>query len=192
MKRLLLGLVAFGGLALSAGTLRDYVAAFNAEDEELYTNAVCNAQAADFLERNVPTFTCPDMDIERTYYFRWWTYRKHLKQTSDGWVVTEFLPNVGWAGKHNTISCPLGHHLREGRWLKDSTFLDDYIRFMVTQGSVNGTRAYACWPAWAALERAKVTGDFDYARRLLGEFVKNWDAWAKGWKICRDISDRNF
>ena len=183
MKRLLLGLVAFGGLALSAGTLRDYVAAFNAEDEELYTNAVCNAQAADFLERNVPTFTCPDMDIERTYYFRWWTYRKHLKQTSDGWVVTEFLPNVGWAGKHNTISCPLGHHLREGRWLKDSTFLDDYIRFMVTQGSVNGTRAYACWPAWAALERAKVTGDFDYARRLLGEFVKNWDAWAKGWKM---------
>ena len=33
MKRLLLGLVASGGLALSAGTLRDYVAAFNAEDE---------------------------------------------------------------------------------------------------------------------------------------------------------------
>ncbi len=183
MKRLLLGLTTAFGLCLSAGTLRDYVAAFNATDEELYTNTVSNAQAFDFLAKNVPTFECPDADVERTYYFRWWTYRKHVKKTADGWVVTEFLPNVGWAGKHNTISCPLGHHLREGRWLKDAAILDDYIRFMVTQGSVNGPRAYACWPAWATLERAKVTGSDALARELLPAFVKNWETWEKGWKL---------
>ena len=184
MKGLLLG---FSACALVLGahakSLRAYVAAFNADDEELYTNAVPNAAAADFLERNVPSFECPDADIERTYAFRWWTYRKHLKKTVDGWVVTEFLPDVSWAGKHNTISCPLGHHLREGRWLRDAAFLDDYLHFMVTQGSVNGPRAYACWPAWATLERAKVTGDTGFARRHFADFVRNWEAWAAGWKL---------
>ena len=183
-KSLILGFTACALLSgAHAKSLRDYVAAFNAADEELYTNAVPNAAAADFLERNVPAFECPDADIERTYAFRWWTYRKHLKKTADGWVVTEFLPDVAWAGKHNTISCPLGHHLREGRWLRDASFLDDYIHFMVTQGSVNGPRAYACWPAWATLERVKVTGDAGYARRHLPDFVKNWEAWAAGWKM---------
>ncbi len=177
-----IGVVALG-LHLQAKTLREYVEAFNATDEELYTNAVSNAQAADFLEKNIPLFECPDADVERTYYFRWWTYRKHLKKTSDGWVVTEFLPNVGWAGVHNTISCPLGHHLREGRWLRNPEFLDDYIRFMATKGTINGSNAYACWPAWATLERAKVTGCDDLARELLPAFVKNWEMWRKGWKM---------
>ena len=174
-------------LGAHAKSLRDYVAAFNAADEELYTNAVPNAAAADFLERNVPAFECPDADVERTYAFRWWTYRKHLKKTVDGWVVTEFLPDVSWAGKHNTISCPLGHHLREGRWLRGASFLDDYTHFMVTQGSVNGPRAYACWPAWATLARAKVTGDFGFAKRHLPEFRRNWEAWATGWKLRNGV-----
>ena len=75
MKRLLLGLVAFGGLALSAGTLRDYVAAFNAEDEELYTNAVCNAQAADFAKRAA--------DLERSIQERLWNMRRNFFTTLD-------------------------------------------------------------------------------------------------------------
>ena len=166
---------------LSDAKLRDYVAAFNRTDEELYTNSIPNAAAADFLADAVPRFECPDAEIERTYYFRWWTYRKHLRQTPDGWVVTEFLPDVGWAGKHNTISCPLGHHLREGRWLRDGRYLDDYTRFMVRQGNVAGTKAYACWPAWAALERERVTGDTSVANRLADDFVRNYETWERGW-----------
>lgn len=182
MRGLVAILAAWAAACAPAKALRDYVAAFNAADEELYTNAVPNAAAADFLERNVPTFECPDADVERAYAFRWWTYRKHLRKTPDGWVVTEFLPDVGWAGRHNTISCPLGHHLREGRWLRNSAFLDGYLRFMVTKGTVNGPRAYACWPAWAALERAKVTGDLRPATALLAAFKKNYEAWEKGWE----------
>ena len=178
-------LVGCAALTLGAGAdeakLREYVARFNADDEELYTNAVPNAAVADFLAQNVPLFECPDKSIERTYHFRWWTYRKHLKKTPSGWVVTEFLPDVGWAGKYNTISCPLGHHLREGRWLRSAAFLDDFTRFMLTEGSVNGPRAYACWPAWATCERAKVTGDMSYGVKLLPLFVKNWETWEKGW-----------
>lgn len=165
------------------GPVREWVAQFNADDEELYTNAVANCEAADFLLRNVPRFECPDEDIVRTYYFRWWTYRKHLKRTPSGWVVTEFLPDVPWAGKYNTISCPLGHHLREGRWLRDPTYLDDYMRIMLEEGHVNGPRAYANWPAWATLERQKVTGDAGFARRMLPAFVRNYEAWERGWDL---------
>ena len=56
-----------------------YVPEFNRYDEELYTNAIPNSAAEAFLRENAPSFTGPDKDIERTYHFRWWTYRKHIK-----------------------------------------------------------------------------------------------------------------
>ncbi len=180
---LVIVLFAVQALAGESALLRTYVESFNAGDEELYTNTFSNAQAFDFLSKNIPLFECPDKDIERTYYFRWWTFRKHVRKTPDGWVVTEFLPNVSWAGKHNTIACPLGHHLREGRWLRDASILEDYIRFMVTQGTLNGPRAYACWPAWGTVECAKVTGNESLARELLPAFVANYSLWEKGWKM---------
>ena len=157
---------------------------FNLDDDELYRNAFANRQAQWTIGREIPLFECPDEDIERTYYFRWWTYRKHLRKTANGgWVVSEFLPNVGWAGSENTISCPFGHHVREGRWLRDAKYIDSYVDFMLTKGTLNGPRAYASWPAWASLERAKVTGDYGFATKRLAAYVKNYEAWAKGWTV---------
>jgi len=113
-------------------------------------------------------------------------------------VVTEFLPDVGWAGAENTISCPFGHHVREGRWIRNPEYLDSYIGFMVEKGSINGERAYLCWPAWSALERAKVTGDFGLLEKNLTGFVRNYESWEKGWTIkglslqdVKDASDYN-
>ena len=57
---------------------------FNLDDEEVYTNAFSNKSALWSIGREIPLFECPDEDIERTYYFRWWTYRKHLRRTKDG------------------------------------------------------------------------------------------------------------
>ena len=155
---------------------------FAVDDEDLYRNAFGNGRALKAVGGQVPLFECPDEDIERTYYFRWWTYRKHLRKTPAGWVVTEFLPDVPWAGKYNTISCPFGHHLREGRWLRDQSYLDDYTRIMMKEGNVSGSKAYLVWPAWATLERAKVTGDFSFAKKLLADFAGNYETWEKGWE----------
>lgn len=99
-----------GASPLKAETFRRFVEEFNASDEELYKNAIPNAKAWEFLEANIPLFECPDEELMRTYYFRWWTYRKHLRDTPDGWVITEYLPKVPWSAKHNTICCPAGHH----------------------------------------------------------------------------------
>ena len=63
----------------------------------------------------IPLVELSDPTIEQIYYFRWHTYCKHLKKSPFGWVVTEFLPDVPWAGKHNTISCAAGHHFNVPR-----------------------------------------------------------------------------
>ena len=171
--------VAFFPLAALCGTLERYVERFNAEDEELYTNAIPNAAAAEFMKANVPTFECPDGEIERAYYFRWWTYRKHLKKTPEGWVVTEFLPKVNWSGPHNAIICALGHHIMEGRWLRDNRFLDDYCRFWFKGSGKGKTTVYTSWPAHALRERARVTGDTAVLDELFDSLLAQLDRWDK-------------
>lgn len=160
---------------LSPDKLRDYVARFNAADDERHQQHVPNADAAEFLVANVPLFECPDDEIERTYYFRWWTYRKHIKQTPDGFVVTEFLPPVKWASQHNTISCPAGHHLYEGRWLRDPKYLDDYTRFWLRQ--VPALHRYSNWLADAIWARHRVNADDRLPRDLLPDLVRNFRQW---------------
>src|SRR6266581_2706508 len=87
------------------------------------------ARHAAWIAVNVPLFDCPDKAIQETYYFRWSVYREHIRQTPGGYVITEFVDDVPWAGAYNTISCAAGHHLYEGRWLRNPRYLDDYIRF---------------------------------------------------------------
>ena len=84
--------------------LEEYVDLFNRQDEENVVQAIPNAAALDWLGSHIPRVSLPDPAIERTYYFRWWTYRKHLKRTPEGFVITEFHPDVSWAGKYNTIN----------------------------------------------------------------------------------------
>ena len=64
---------------------------FNETDEELYKQLIPNEKAWGFLSQNMPLFECPDKQLEQTYYFRWWTYRKYIKQTPAGFIIPEFL-----------------------------------------------------------------------------------------------------
>ncbi|MDT8390359.1 MAG: hypothetical protein RRC34_07610 [Lentisphaeria bacterium] len=66
---------------INTSKVADYVRRFNDGDTELYPQAIPNRDALAFMEANVPRFECPDTILERTYYFRWWTYRKHIKET---------------------------------------------------------------------------------------------------------------
>ncbi len=164
-----------GAHVLSPHKLRRYVETFNKGDDERYRQYVPNSAAEAFLEENIPLLDCPDADIEQAYYFRWWTYRKHIKQTPDGFVVTEFLPAVPWAGKYNTISCAAGHHFYEGRWLRDPKYLDEYARFWFRKGGE--PRRYSFWAADALSARYLVTGQDDVLGDLLPELVKNYEGW---------------
>jgi hypothetical protein len=152
-----------------------YIESFNRTDRELYAQFIRNSAAWDFLKVNVPLLECPDKEIEEVYYFRWWTFRKHIKQTPDGFIITEFLPPVGWAGKHNSISCAAGHHLREGRWLNDPRYLDDYSIFWFRKGG--SPRTYSFWAADSIWARYQVAGDDRLAKALLPDLIRNYEAW---------------
>jgi hypothetical protein len=162
---------------LKSESFRHYVEDFNKNDNELYQGFFPNAAAWDFLKDNIPLPDCPDEDVQTSYYFRWWTYRKHIKKTPAGFVVDEFLPNVGWTGKYNSINCAAGHHIYEGRWLRDPHVLDNYSQFWFPGGGE--PRRYRFWAADSIWARYCVTENKSLTIGLLPDLIANYAEWEK-------------
>ncbi|MBQ3350968.1 MAG: hypothetical protein IJG38_11255 [Thermoguttaceae bacterium] len=166
------------GAVLKAEDFKHYIDQFNSDDEELTKNVYPNDKAWDFLKTTAPLLDYPDKDLERTWYFRLWTVRKHIKRAADGsFVVTEFLPKVGWSGKENAISCAAGHHFRELRWIKDRRILNDYAVFWLRKGGA--VRTYSFWIADSLWQYALATGDVSLAKELLPDLINNYEEWKK-------------
>lgn len=157
-----------------------YVERFNTMEPEGVVNLIPNAAAADWMWRNIPLFDCPDEAMREIYYFRWWCYRKHIKQTPVGRIVTEFIIPVRHAASHNAISCATSMHLAEGRWLAEQEFLDEYTRFWFRAD--NGRpephfHKYSSWVASALYDRFCVTGDAALMLELLNELDADYRRW---------------
>lgn len=157
------------GDVLEKSGFSQYADKFNKYDKETIKNDIENKDAWNWLEKNIPFFECPDKEIEEIYYFRWWVYRKHIKQTPSGYVITEFLPKVGHSKKYNTIVCAAGFHIEEGRWLRDPDYIRDYSNFWFRgEGELSD---YSNWLIPAIWDYCKTTGDKQFAEDLLPEFV---------------------
>ncbi|WP_248965395.1 MGH1-like glycoside hydrolase domain-containing protein [Sphaerisporangium perillae] len=143
----------------------------------------------DWFEANIPFVDLPDRQIQDVYYYRWRVWKEHLRYTDprNGWVLTEFLDCCGYAAPYQAINAAAGHHVYEGRWVRDGTYLDDYLRFWLTgpgQGGQNvnahapdWAHEYSFWAADAVYARALVTGDWAFAKRLLPALVRQYDNW---------------
>ena len=167
---------------LKPATFSHHVERFNAMDSETITNFIPNTKSWSWMKDNIPLFECPDAEVEEIYYFRWWSYRKHLVKTPAGFVITEFLPPVKHAGAYNTISCAAGFHLAEGRWLHDARFVDDYTRFWLRGNDGKPQPHFHKFSSWftaAAYDRYLVTGDKKFLVNLLDDFVADYRAWEK-------------
>ena len=157
-----------------------YVDKFNAMEDENITNFVPNAQSLNWLQREIPFFDCPDPEVTETYYFRWWSFRKHLVQTPEGFVFTEFLTPVRHAALFNTISCAAGFHVAEGRWLHDPRFIDDYVKFWFhgeAAGLTNKFHSYSSWLPAAVYDAYLVNHDPAFPVGLLGDLVSDYRLW---------------
>lgn len=170
---------------LKPDALQRHVAHFNAMEDEPVVNLVPNAEAATWLQANIPLFECPDADVEEMYFFRWWAMRKHLRKAPapnpatgpDGsFVFTEFI------NRADPVSSALGHHLMEGRWLRDQKYYDAYVLWWLRG---NGGRPqpklhnFSQWLADALWERALVTGDTTSLVALLDDLVADYAQWEK-------------
>ena len=152
---------------------------FNSQDKELYHGDISNAEAEAFLVEEIPRFDCPDPLFREIWYFRWWSFRKHIRSTPYGRVILEFMPDVPWAGPCNTICCPAGHQIREARWLKDKGIAEEYLRFYLNPDSRAALRSYTFTPALSAQEIAAVTGNRSFPDELYPALCGNYAEWKK-------------
>ena len=149
-----------------------YVERFNAMEDENVTNLIANAAAWSWLQQEIPLFECPDSEVEELYYFRWWSFRKHLVATTNGFAFTEFLTRPA------PVSSALGHHLAEGRWLHDQKYLDDYVRYWLRDtGRRQLLHKYSSWLDVALWQRYLVTGDKQFPVSLLADLAGDYRQW---------------
>ena len=149
---------------------------------------------APWFERNIPFFDCSDPEITRIYYYRWQLYKSHLKDLgSRGYIVTEFLDDVGWALKpYQSLNDATAFHINEGRWLKDNRYVDDYINFMYSGGN---DRHFSEAIAAAVYGRYLVNGDRAFAIKNLESMENIYQLWtnrydpAKGMYSIEPILD---
>lgn len=154
----------------------NYIEEFNNQDTDGKSNLISNSDAYEWIINHVPLLECPDSVIEKVYYYRWWVYRKHIKQTPDGYVVTEFLPNVPWAGKYNTINAPVGHHIAEGRWIYgNENYIKDDINFWIDQKG--SSHSYSAWLISAVLDYCRLKGDFSIGTNSLDKLIAYYKKW---------------
>ena len=162
--------------------LEKYIEQFCKNDEPLFCGEISNEQAFAFLKTRIPRIELPDPVIERAYYFRWWVYRKHIRLTPAGYVITEFLPKVPWSGPYNTINCAAPFHLREGRWMRDPEgILVDYIDFWL-EG--RGSERYSSWLIAAIRDWCALRGGNEFWQSRLAQMERLFSVHQKGRQAC--------
>jgi hypothetical protein len=167
---------------LTTTKLKTYVDYFNSIDTETIKNYVPNAGAYKWMADNVPLFDCPDSAIEKIYYYRWWTFRKHLVKTPDGYVFTEFITNVAWAGEYNTVSSAIGHQINEGRWLHDPEYIKGYINFWLFDDPKQAKphlHSFSSWLDDAVYSFYEVDPDKQFIKTALPALNKDYIQWEK-------------
>jgi hypothetical protein len=153
--------------------LTGHVDEFNRLDPEDVVNAVPNAAAAAWLAATTPRFDCPDADFIRVWDFRWWCLRKHLRRDESGrWVFTEFIT------RPQPVSSAVGHHIMEGRWLRDGSYLDDTIDHWLDPRQADRLHKYSQWLPYAVWQRMLVDGDVDFATGRLDALIADHRRWA--------------
>lgn len=136
---------------LDPQAFRHHVEFFNGMAKEEVVNYIPDADAWPWMTRNIPFFTCPDQQVEQIYYYRWWAFRKHIKKTPAGFLITEFLKPVKHAGQYNALSCAFGHHVAESRWLHDRQFVEGDVYFWLRGGANGGLHPnFHQFSGWAA------------------------------------------
>jgi hypothetical protein len=165
---------------LNPYNFKHHIDYFNTMEPEGVVNLIPNSQSWQWMTENIPFFSCPDPAMEQMYYFRWWTYRKHIKQTPAGIIITEFITPVHHAGIYNSISCALGHHLAEGRWLHNTKYLDEYVPFWFRGNDGKPQpkfHSYSSWVASAIHDRFLVTGDHHQMLDLFDDLIADYQIW---------------
>ncbi len=165
---------------LKYATFNHYADYFNNMEDENIAQAIPNSEASAWMEQNIPLFECPQKNFEEMYYYRWWSLRKHIKNTPAGYGMTEFLVNRSYADKYNLIACAIGHHIYESRWLRDPKYLDQIIHTWYRGnegGPMKKMNKFSSWNADAIYNRFLVDGDKDFLLDMMTDLDTEYKRW---------------
>lgn len=134
----------------------------------------------EWYKKNIPFLETPDVEIDKTYYYRWELVTIHLVYGSpeSGYASTEFIDRPWWSGAFGTISCPAGHQLYDFRWLRDPNFVKDYTKFWFKTPGAQAQN-YTNWIGDAVWQSYKVNRDFNFVTNLLNDLKYDYYNWEK-------------
>lgn len=167
---------------LKVENYKHYVDYFNSMEDENIAKAIPNDSSWTWIKNNIPLFECPQENFEEMYYFRWWSLRKHITNTPQGYAITEFLVDRSYADKYNLIACALGHHINEFRWVHDSKYIKQNVHLWY-RGN-NGTKMeklmkFSSWTADALYNQYLVNKDEQYLLDMYPDLVDEYAKWEK-------------
>ena len=168
------------GMILNYDDFSHYVDYFNNMEDENIVQAIPNSESNEWMRDNIPLFEAPQQNFEEMYYYRWWSLRKHIKDTPIGYIMTEFLVNRSYADKYNMIACAFGHHIYESRWLHDHKYLDQYVHAWYRGNNGAPMERFANFSSWnadALYNRYLVDKDSDFLLDLLPDLDTEYNHW---------------
>lgn len=167
-----------------------YVDYFNGMEDENIVQAIPNAQASEWMKENIPLFDCPQKNFEEMFYYRWWTLRKHIKETPVGYGMTEFLVDRSYADKYNLIACAIGHHIYESRWLRDPKYLDGIIHtwYRGNEGKpMNKMMKFSSWNPDAVYNRYLVDLDKEFLTDMYNDLCDEYKRWEESHRLANGL-----
>jgi len=155
-------------------------------DHNKLANEYFQEDAQWYLDK-IPFFECSDKQIEQVYYYRWKMYKAHIRNVGqDKYVITEFINHVPWDREPwCTINAASMHHIYEGRWLKDSRYMNGYIDYLFQEGG--NDRRYSESVADAAYARYLVNGDSAFIVRQLDSMMGDYEQWSDHWDSTKQL-----
>lgn len=146
-----------------------------------------------WFERNIPLLDLPDEQIQEVYYYRWQIYKEHLVYTGAqyGYMSSEFLRPVSYGAPYGGIVAAAGHHITEGRWLRDAKYGQDVVNYWlsgpgqfpkpmrddVNKDTSDWAHQYSFWAAASLWKQYLVTGDRGFVIGQLENLVKQYRGW---------------
>ncbi|KAF5710031.1 coagulation factor 5 8 type domain-containing protein [Fusarium globosum] len=146
-----------------------------------------------WFEKNIPLLEVPDKNIQGVYYYRWQTYKEHLIYTGTeyGYMASEFLNPVSYGAPYGGIVAAAGHHITEGRWIRDTRYGQDIAKYWlagpgqfpkpmrddINKDTSDWAHEYSFWAATALWRQYLVTGDKDFVIGQLANLVKQYRGW---------------
>ncbi|OAA34788.1 Concanavalin A-like lectin/glucanase, subgroup [Metarhizium rileyi] len=154
---------------------------------------LAGVEDGNWFERNIPLLDIPNQQMQDVYYYRWQTYKEHLVYTGAqyGYMSSEFLQPVSYGAPYGGIVAAAGHHINEGRWVRDIKYGQDVVNYWlagpgqlpkpmtdnVNKDTSDWAHEYSFWAASSVWGQYLVTGDRDFVVGHLDNLVKQYRGW---------------